>query len=161
MSRTPCFAVFFQSRPLNLRGESSPPKFRGYGLTGELNSGFASDTKGAQRETPNIKFFGWDPAGLVWHGQLPKKARNGEKIWKTERERAPQPDRGRNGQKKWPPKMEKKWKKNSLKNPFFCHSLPLSSWGGLFSIWVFPFFPHFRLLAVFHAIPPDNPYPLN
>ena len=34
VSETPRFKVFFEGRPQNLRGESSPPKFRGYGLTG-------------------------------------------------------------------------------------------------------------------------------
>ena len=36
MSETPCFIVFSEDRPLNLGGESSPLKFRGYGLTGKL-----------------------------------------------------------------------------------------------------------------------------
>ena len=34
MSETPCLTVFFEGRPLNLGGESSPPKFKRYGLTG-------------------------------------------------------------------------------------------------------------------------------
>ena len=37
VSEAPCFIVFFEGRPLILRGAWSPPEFRGYGLTGTLS----------------------------------------------------------------------------------------------------------------------------
>ena len=100
---------------------------------------------------PKNLLLGWDPAGLVWHGKRPK-AGNGEKKMETEMENGPKLDRGKNGKK-----MARKWKilegffhyfSIFGSGHFFAIFLPLSSLGP-FSI----FFLHFRLLAVFHAIP--------
>ena len=93
----------------------------------------------------------WDPAGLVWHGKRPK-ARNGKKM-EIEMENRPKLDGGKNGKK-----MAQKWFFEgvfhyfSIFGPFFCHFCPRPAWGG-FPFSISHFFFHFRLLAVFHAIP--------
>ena len=67
-------------------------------------------------------------------------------------ENGPKLDRSKNGQK-----MGQKWTNNgklpqkSIFCPFFGHFCPCPAWGRF--PFRFPFFFHFRLLAVFHAIP--------
>ena len=94
--------------------------------------------------------FTWDPAGLAWHGKRPK-AGNGIEM-EIEMENGPKLDRGKNGKK-----MAQKWKDNgklpqkSIFGPIFCHFCPCPAWGRF--PCRFPFLFHFRLLAVFHAMP--------
>ena len=80
------------------------------------------------------------------------KKKNGNRNGKR-----PQAGQGQKWQKKWP--KNGRIMENSLKNPFFGHFCPFPAWGHF--PFRFPFFFHFRFLAVFHAIPArQDPNPL-
>ena len=93
----------------------------------------------------------WDHAGLVWHGKRPK-AGNGKRM-EIEMENGPTLDGGKTGKK-----MAKKWMFEGVLHyfPFLGHFFAIFSpvqLGAVFHFDFHFFFFHFRLLAVFHAIP--------
>ena len=71
MSEAPCFNVFSGGRPLNLGVKLSPPKFRGYGLTGQVQIGKPPRLKPPRLAALELQVFKRRPVLMITRNRKP------------------------------------------------------------------------------------------